>query len=294
VLFLSAYDEIEDKLKGYEAGGDDYLTKPYNIREVISKVNATLTFRETNRRRIEEATLVTHAVLSYNAELGMVIEFLKASFGCDSYYAVANLLLKTLAEFGLKASVQLRGKYEVVNLTGDGVVCSPLEAELLTKLNHKQRIVTFNTHTSFYFDVISLIVKNMPIEDQAKSSRIQEHIASLITGAQARIQVLNVELAQQHSLTAKMDNELNALQMTFTEVKDQFNEHEKQTSAIMDDLLTNINEAFEQQQLTPAQQDFFIRLTNNSMEKIVAHYASGTQIEKHLVAALKRLRQLVF
>ena len=38
VIFLSGHDQIEDRLKGYEAGGDDYLTKPFDPLELKAKV----------------------------------------------------------------------------------------------------------------------------------------------------------------------------------------------------------------------------------------------------------------
>jgi len=38
VLFLSAHSHVEDRLKGYQAGGDDYLGKPFNIDELKLKI----------------------------------------------------------------------------------------------------------------------------------------------------------------------------------------------------------------------------------------------------------------
>ena len=40
VLFLSARGALEDRLKGLEAGGDDYLAKPYSILEVVARLKA--------------------------------------------------------------------------------------------------------------------------------------------------------------------------------------------------------------------------------------------------------------
>ncbi len=38
VLFLSALDAIDERVKGLEAGGDDYLTKPFALAELIARV----------------------------------------------------------------------------------------------------------------------------------------------------------------------------------------------------------------------------------------------------------------
>ena len=40
VLFLSALGEVDDRVKGLKAGGDDYLTKPYATTELLARIEA--------------------------------------------------------------------------------------------------------------------------------------------------------------------------------------------------------------------------------------------------------------
>ena len=40
VLFLSALGEVDDKVQGLKAGGDDYLTKPFSFSELIARIEA--------------------------------------------------------------------------------------------------------------------------------------------------------------------------------------------------------------------------------------------------------------
>ncbi|MBC7237330.1 MAG: response regulator transcription factor [Chloroflexi bacterium] len=42
ILFLTAKAEISDKIEGYEAGADDYLTKPFDLRELELRIRAVL------------------------------------------------------------------------------------------------------------------------------------------------------------------------------------------------------------------------------------------------------------
>jgi two-component system OmpR family response regulator len=42
VLFLTARDELADKREGFGAGGDDYVTKPFSLAEVVLRVRAIL------------------------------------------------------------------------------------------------------------------------------------------------------------------------------------------------------------------------------------------------------------
>ncbi|MFS8197613.1 response regulator transcription factor [Streptomyces sp. CWNU-52B] len=42
VLFLTARDAVEDRITGITAGGDDYVTKPYSIEEVLARLRGLL------------------------------------------------------------------------------------------------------------------------------------------------------------------------------------------------------------------------------------------------------------
>ena len=42
VLFLTARDQVEDRVKGLELGADDYLPKPFNPRELLARIKAIL------------------------------------------------------------------------------------------------------------------------------------------------------------------------------------------------------------------------------------------------------------
>ncbi len=42
VLMLTAFDELEDKVQGFNSGTDDYLTKPFYMKELILRVQALL------------------------------------------------------------------------------------------------------------------------------------------------------------------------------------------------------------------------------------------------------------
>jgi len=49
VLMLTALDDEEDKVSGLDAGADDYLTKPYNPKELTARIRASLRRRDDDQ-----------------------------------------------------------------------------------------------------------------------------------------------------------------------------------------------------------------------------------------------------
>jgi DNA-binding response OmpR family regulator len=58
ILMLTARDEDIDKIVGLELGADDYLTKPFNPRELVARIKAIL--RRTEPRRTSDESDVRH------------------------------------------------------------------------------------------------------------------------------------------------------------------------------------------------------------------------------------------
>src|SRR5699024_3184350 len=55
VLFLTARDDTSDKVTGLTVGGDDYVTKPFSLDEVVARIRAVL--RRTASGEDENATI---------------------------------------------------------------------------------------------------------------------------------------------------------------------------------------------------------------------------------------------
>ena len=52
VIMLTAKSELDDKLKGFDIGADDYVTKPFHIEELIARVNVQL--RNTGNSKVKD------------------------------------------------------------------------------------------------------------------------------------------------------------------------------------------------------------------------------------------------
>jgi phosphoserine phosphatase RsbU/P len=74
VLFISALDDIGDKVSAFAAGGVDYITKPFQMEEVLARVETHLALRrlqrsleEANRRMEQELALAARVQASFMA-----------------------------------------------------------------------------------------------------------------------------------------------------------------------------------------------------------------------------------
>lgn len=76
IIMLTAKDAVEDKIKGLDAGADDYLTKPFSFEELLARIRA-LTRRNQNSRseplKINDLTLnpETHEVIRGPKEINL-------------------------------------------------------------------------------------------------------------------------------------------------------------------------------------------------------------------------------
>jgi two-component system, OmpR family, alkaline phosphatase synthesis response regulator PhoP len=66
ILMLTARDEDVDKIIGLEVGADDYMTKPFNPRELVARVKSILR-RSTPERRQAESAVLRHGDLTVDA-----------------------------------------------------------------------------------------------------------------------------------------------------------------------------------------------------------------------------------
>jgi two-component system, OmpR family, response regulator len=57
VVFLTARDAVEDRVAGLTAGGDDYVTKPFSLEELVARLRGLM--RRTGARRAEAGSVLT-------------------------------------------------------------------------------------------------------------------------------------------------------------------------------------------------------------------------------------------
>ncbi len=63
VIFLSALDELQDKIKGFSIGGADYMTKPFQDEEVLARVNTHISLRRMQQQLEKQNSLLQKEIV---------------------------------------------------------------------------------------------------------------------------------------------------------------------------------------------------------------------------------------
>ena len=80
IIFLTARDSVDDRVKGLELGADDYITKPFDANEVVARIKAVLrrSTPATNADAVKEVSFDNLSVNLTNYELRVKGEIVDA------------------------------------------------------------------------------------------------------------------------------------------------------------------------------------------------------------------------
>jgi len=71
IVVVTAKDAEEDKVRGFEAGADDYVTKPFSMKELVARINANLKRSEAGQRgKVIEAGDLQLDTKNFTAHVG--------------------------------------------------------------------------------------------------------------------------------------------------------------------------------------------------------------------------------
>lgn len=88
VIFISALDDTEDKVRAFECGGVDYITKPFQPAEVLARVRTHLALAQA-RIALETANRELQRALAREAELAR-IDWLTGVYNRSHFYELAT------------------------------------------------------------------------------------------------------------------------------------------------------------------------------------------------------------
>jgi two-component system sensor histidine kinase/response regulator len=92
VVFMSALDEVTDKVKAFSAGGVDYVTKPFQVEEVLARVDAHVTLNLL-KERLEQQVIAMGKVNRGLQEANSELDAFAHTVAHDLKNPLANVLM---------------------------------------------------------------------------------------------------------------------------------------------------------------------------------------------------------
>lgn len=293
VVFISAHDTISDRINGYEAGGDDYVVKPFNSAELEAKLIRLLaiaTARSTLREQAGFASRTAMTAMTSMSELGVLLETMKSFGTCIDCRALADAAITGLASYGLEGAVQVRTPQEIVTRTADGEA-SPLEASVIGHMASMDRITQFKSRLAITYKSVSLLVHNMPVEDEERCGRLRDHLAMLAEGSVARAEAI-AAVAEARCRGSTMEHAADRITATLASIDQAQRERQIATRLAIEDLFERMQSAYASVAMTTTQEDFM----NDTLQAGLDQFLNGEKVlsdlQDHLSSIIKELQQM--
>lgn len=196
ILFLSNLCSIEERLKAYDSGGNDFIAKPAEPSELIKKIKTLLSYALQTSCDADEIAI---QALSDIASLGTIIQFYKQTQQCRTYSQLANAIFHTTRSFGLRTSLTFRVNREEI-VFFDNKVLNNIDVSLLNSLKNAKRIMEFGSNrAAFNWQYCSLLVKNMPCSPN-QNGVMKDYLAYLMDGIESCIIRIKTEISLGNAL----------------------------------------------------------------------------------------------
>ncbi len=195
VIFVSAYSKLEERLAGYRAGGDDYVTKPFDDEELLIKVKLALATKrqlDSLQRSSTDALDVAQTALSVSGEAEALLHFLGAAYPLNSRADLGKSMLDMFECYGLRVVLRIEGEEGDLYLSHEGDV-GPLEQEVLEMGPDDGRFIDFGRRTLAKYGGVSVLIRNMPVEDTNRHARWKKNLEIMLQISNARVVGINNE-----------------------------------------------------------------------------------------------------
>lgn len=292
ILFLSGRCSIEEKLKGYEVGGDDYITKPFEAEELLVKIHKNLTYKSESdalTSQATEASAVAMSAMRDTSNVGVCLHFMEESFTAPALPQAVAALFRATKKLNMSASVQVRLSGGDLTYQDDEVY-RELEHALLLKVKDQGRFVNFGQRIVVNYDCVSMLIKRVPDSEGAAFTLTKDCALMLMKGLHARVKALEAEmdLQKERDVLSKLITKTHQV-LTST----QANVHHliTQSASIMEDTVVEVEQFMSHLHLDEYQEETVMNLLKSKLEKISALHTPYLEEEKRFTDMIKVLNK---
>ena len=294
IIFLSSRSSLRERMQGYEVGGDDYLVKPFEKENLLARINILIKYH-SERQLLEEqyqlAQKTAVTALTGTSELGIAMQFLEKSIAYHTVQELMDGLFEGTNRFDLDCCAMLQTKDGVSWFTSQEVI-SPIEKELLEMSDRDARFLDFGQRTIINYPMVSLLVRNMPLDDLERYGRIKDLLPILLSAVNVKLNSLETQTAlneQSQSMLNLFGNiRMNLFQMGTT-IVDKREEGRSSSAGLIQELHGDmLGMGLEEEQ-----EEYLLELVDTVAEELMVKLDAGAEIRTVFSFILTNLKFMV-
>ena len=293
VIFVSSNDTIEERILGYDAGGDDFIVKPFEPEELLRKVmlaQSMVLSQRSLRTQAEEAELLSSLVMASMDETGILLQFMSKLIAMENAEEVAEGLLELMGRYRLDGVVQTRlgSATQTRSAAGRNL---PLEVAVIEHVRDQGRIFEFRRRSVHNFERITLMINNLPLDDPDYCGRLRDHLSVAAQGVDSRLAALQIEEANRRAQNG-IQSALESIGDTIMELRDAHSNNSEASSRLVNDLQESLLNSFYRLGLTDHQEKFLQDMVGDFMARMALLLNRGAETQEALQRLSTRLGEL--
>ena len=290
VMFLSGHDTVDARLKGYDVGGDDFVVKPFDTSELVTKLKVfhrAAEQRANLREQAEASEQLSSLVLASMDESGLVLQFLSKAISCETPLEIAEALLHLMRGYRVAGAIQTHCDGQIENFSSEGDA-KPLEASVMDHLRTLGRLFEFKNRSVFNFERVTLMISNMPTHDADFCGRIRDNLTMALQGADARLAALETAHIERRKQSANQWA-LQSIKATIAELQEAQQNQHIAGARITEELQEALMKSYVHLGLTDGQEHYISDLVQGYLDQLVGVFDQGEDTQKMLGGVLETL-----
>lgn len=293
VIFVSSHDTLNKRLKAYESGGMDFITKPFDPDELLLKAEKVIKLESERRQLVQEKASIQQMAMGFltsMGEMGAVLQFLRNCFTCADYPSLAKMAMETMQQYGLNCHVQIRVPSGTWTFTLEGPA-SPLEESVLDKVRNLDRIFQFKTRMVINYEHISVLVTNMPLADPDLCGRIRDNAAIIAEAGEASAIALSLR-EEADARAMQLQRVTGRTREALEGLRQQYQLQQNSTGSILNNLAAKMDQMYLSLGLTDGQEAAVEDTVKSSVAEALVLFEHGLDFDGQFTAVLEELKKI--
>ncbi|MBH0078322.1 response regulator [Pseudoalteromonas sp. NZS11] len=280
VMFVSARGTVEERMEGYSVGAEDYIVKPFGHDELKSKLknlNQVLVEKQSLEKQVEDATSTAFNAMANSSEMGQIVNYVENIGFINDPQELGKALIDCLQSFDLQSNVEFRENDEISHFALSGV-CSPIVVELFEMLKNKGRLHEFSHRILVNYELISLLILNMPDHDPDKHGRIRDHVCFIVSVTEQQLRAIMTKKMLE-SQQAKLNAVASTVHSKFHGLISLLNDNRQNNEKVFKQLQEELEERIPSMGLDEDQEVFIYKKVDETIQNSVAREESVKQVK---------------